>query len=70
MKIKVIDAFGTHVGDAEVKWIPMGDTPKQQRTYLTRFALEIATIFDKQLTVTLPTRNPQVPWRLEIDTDG
>ena len=54
MKIKVIDAFGTHVGDAEVTWRePSPET-------------EVALIFDPEITVILPTKNVRIPWRLEI----
>lgn len=60
MKIKVIDAFGTHVGDAEVVWLA------QSFAVLTSMDNEAETIFDPEITVILPTKNVQVPWRLEI----
>jgi len=63
MKIKVIDAFGTHVGDAEVTWrddigyVEGGPQSMQE---------EIKLIFPPETTVILPTVNVQVPWRLEV----
>lgn len=67
MNIKVIDAFGTHVGDAEVKWrIPEGQTKRQERDFRYHLLGETYAIFEGETTVLLPTKNPQVPWRLEV----
>jgi hypothetical protein len=56
MKIKVIDAFGTHVGDAEVKWIANIDQLEQ----------EIADILMPITVAVLPTREARAAWRLEV----
>jgi hypothetical protein len=67
MNMKIIDAFGTHIGDAEVKWItPEGNTPRQAREYRGQILRELSVIFEPELTVLLPTKNERTPWRLEI----
>ena len=67
MKIKVIDAFGTHIGDAEVKWIiPDDATRRQQRDYQTQLFSETGKIFEPEITVLLPTKDERAPWRMEV----
>jgi hypothetical protein len=60
VKIKVIDAFGTHVGDAEVVWLA------HSFAVLTSMDDEAETIFEPEITVILPTKDQRAPWRLEI----
>jgi hypothetical protein len=63
MKIKVIDGFGSHVGDAEVTWVPAsteGIVGYENMDELN------AVIFAPAITVLLPTLNERIPWRLDI----
>ena len=66
MKIKVIDAFGTHLGDAEVKWIIPAGTRRHQQDYQHQIFSETGMIFEPEITTLLPTKNEHMPWRLEI----
>jgi hypothetical protein len=64
MKIKVIDAFGAHVGDAEVTW---KDFDYQRLDDFTTLQDEVNAIFpDPVFTVEMPTRNQHMSWRLEV----
>jgi len=62
VKIKVIDAFGTHVGDAEVTWAPVD----MSQSGYESMEDSVLAIFDREIILTLPTKNERLPWRLEI----
>lgn len=63
MKITVKDAFGTHVGDADVVWMDAGAHPSLDTQSIQE---NVNLIFEPFTMVILPTKNSQVPWRLEI----
>lgn len=58
MIIEVINGFGTKVGDAVVVFLPVG-APET-------LALELQNVFEPEVIVPLPTKNPAIPWRLKV----
>jgi len=64
MKIKVVDSFGIHVGDAEVTWQEAAYAPG---TGFQDVQDEVNQIFpEAEFTVMVPTRNAALPWRFEV----
>lgn len=61
MRIKVIDAFGTEVGAADVQFAAATQHDG------TTIAEEAKLIFEPHLTVVLPTKDPRAPWRFEVE---
>jgi hypothetical protein len=62
VKIKIIDAFGTHVGDAEVTWLPVD----MSVSGFESMDDSVRAIFDPEITVLLPPKNVHMAWRLEV----
>jgi hypothetical protein len=63
MLISVVDAFGTEVGTATVQWHPVASELGTDGNPLSE---ETRSIFPEKTTVTLPARNPDLPWRLVV----
>jgi hypothetical protein len=64
MKIRVIDAFGAHVGDAEVTWKKVS-YPRLDNYTSIQDEVD-ATFPDPVFSVIVPTRNQHMAWHFEV----